>query len=85
MRMIKPRSNAIIICILTSIILFIMKILAIGIIVNLSWWLIVLPLLLVILGIVVYVAIYILKIWYKNRKYKRNNRLKLKQKQYEKK
>lgn len=56
---------------ISTIILFIMKILAVGVVVGLSWWLVVLPLLLVIMGIAIYVAMYAGKIFYKRKKYKR--------------
>lgn len=74
MRIIKPTSRAIISGILATISMAIMKIPAIGIASNLSWWIIMLPIILIVSGLLTYVAVYFGRISYKERKYMRQKR-----------
>lgn len=55
----------------TTIVLSILKIFAFGIVIGISWWLITLPFILVVSGLAIYVVGYMAKIFYRGRKYQR--------------
>lgn len=55
----------------TTIVLSILKIFAFRIVIGISWWLVALPFLLVIFGLMAYAITYMAKIFYRSRKYQR--------------